>query len=219
MGVIDLITTAKFCAYDGKYLMVEPDSPLKRELLKKQVKEVEIRIVDGRSIRPLQRKKIFAIIKDISEWCGEDREYLRRYFLCDFCEDNNLEYFSLSDTDVTIARLFIDYLIRFCFSNSVPTNKPLFENTDDIYRYLYMCLEFCKCAVCNAKADIHHADAVGMGRDRNKIIHLGMKAVALCREHHNEAHNIGSGEFFRKHHIYGIELDEYLCTVLKLRKE
>lgn len=92
----------------------------------------------------------------------------------------------------------------------------MLNRTDDIYRYLYLCLAHRKCAICNDHADVHHVDRIGMGRDRERIVHEGLLAVALCRKHHNAAH-LGESELFEKYHIHGIALDKYLCQRLSLR--
>lgn len=65
------------------------------------------------------------------------------------------------------------------------------------------------------RPEIHHVDRIGMGRNRNKINHLGLRAIALCRKHHDET-EIRERELFEENHIYGIKLDKYLCKVLKL---
>lgn len=80
---------------------------------------------------------------------------------------------------------------------------------------MYMCLEHRKCAICNKPAEVHHVDRIGIGRDREKVVHVGLRAIALCREHHNEAH-IREKELFEENYIYGIKLDEYLCRCLSL---
>jgi hypothetical protein len=212
-----MIATARIVGYDGEILRVKPLSPIDRELLQKQVDEIEIRLTDGRKISADQRRKIFVLVRDISDWCGEEPEYIRKYLMFEFRITNGIKPFSLSDCDRTTAKDFISYLIDFCFNHCVPTRDTLLNRTDDINKYLYSCLAHRKCAVCNAKADIHHIDTVGMGRDRNKIIHLGMEAIALCRGHHEEAHKRGQA-FFDDYHIYGIKLDENLCNILNLRK-
>lgn len=211
-----MITTAKIKSYDGENLVVLPYVPLTREILQKRSSDVEIKLWDGREISPVQRRKIYATIRDVSAWSGHEPEELKQYFKWNFCSLDGRESFSLSDVDMTTAREFISYLIEFCFYNNVPTQDSMLNRTDDIGKYLYLCLEHRKCAVCNKKADVHHVDRVGMGRNRDEIIHLGMEAVALCREHHNEAHMMGDRSFFEKYHIYGIKLDEYLCKVLSL---
>ena len=216
-----LVTTAKVVGYDGCTMVVIPQQAISREMLQKNVNEIEIRLIDGRECSHNQRAKIFAIIRDISDWSGHDREDLRKYFTESFCEDNDTEYFSLSPhksnmADMTTARAFITYLIEFCLRWNVPTLKPLLDKAEDIGKYLYLCLENRKCAVCNSKAEIHHVDTIGIGRNRNTIIHKGMNAIALCHKHHMEAHNIGKNTFFLKYHVYGIQLDQYLCKVLKM---
>lgn len=207
---------AKIINYDGKYLKIKPSAVLSDELLRLNSNSVELSLNDGRTISEKQRKKIFAIIRDISLWQGDDPEVIRIYLTWDFCNINNLELFSLSDVDMTTAREFINYLIEFCFYHSVPTKQSLFDNSDDIKNYLYLCLKYRRCAICNMFADVHHTDVVGMGRNRNKIIHLGLRAIALCRGHHTEAHTKGKS-FFTDNHIYGIQLTKELCKELNLK--
>ena len=201
--------------YDGEKLTVKVDD-VSRELLQKQVGEVEIRLDDGRTITAEQRRKAYAIIGDVARWSGHEPEDAKSWLKFYFMAQTGADAFSLSDTDVTTAREFIDYLIQFCFENNVPTRTPLLMQCDDIGKYLYRCLEQRRCAICNAPADVHHVDAVGMGRNRDKIIHEGMNAIALCRVHHNEAHARGR-DFFNYYHVSGIKLDAYLCEKLNLR--
>lgn len=214
-----MITTAKIIGYDGDTLLIRPTACIDRELLQKQVDNIEIRLTDGREISAEQRRKIFAILRDISVWCGHEPEYIRMYTTFEFRLKTGIEPFSLSDCDMSTAKDYISYLIDFCFYNCVPTKDTLLNQTDDIGKYLYSCIEHRKCAVCNAKADIHHVDAVGQGRNRAHISHIGLEAMALCRVHHQEVHTMGDNSFCEKHHIYGIKLDQYLCEKLNLKKE
>lgn len=214
-----MITTARIIAYDGDTLVIRPTVPVDREMIQKQIGTVELRLTDGREISAEQRKKIFAILRDISIWSGHEPEYIRIFTMFYYRLKKGIEPFSLSDCDMSTAREYIDYLIEFCFVQGVPTKDTLLNQTDDIGRYLYSCLEHRRCAVCNAPADIHHVDAVGMGRNRDHISHVGLKAVALCRKHHTEAHTIGEETFFERYHIYGVKLDDYLCEKLNLRKD
>ena len=120
--------------------------------------------------------------------------------------------------DMTTAREFITYLIQFCFHWGVPTKDSLLTQTDDIGKYLYLCLENRRCAICNQPAEVHHVDRVGMGRDREAIVHVGLNAIALCRRHHEEAHRREKA-LFADYHIYGIKLDRHLCKVLSLNQK
>lgn len=207
---------AKIISYDGRYLKIKPSAVISEELLRLNSNTVELSLDDGRTISEKQRKKIFAIIRDISLWQGDDPEVLRIYLTWDFCNINGFDLFSLSTVDMTTAREFINYLIEFCFYHRVPTKQSLYDNTDDIQTYLYLCLKYRRCAICNMFADVHHTDVVGMGRNRNKIIHLGLRVVALCRGHHNQAHMQGKS-FFIDNHIYGIQLTKELCEKLNLK--
>lgn len=61
-----MITSANIVNYDGCNLIVRPQDYIGRELQQKQSKYVEIRIVDGRTISSLQRRKVYALIRDIA---------------------------------------------------------------------------------------------------------------------------------------------------------
>lgn len=213
-----MTTTAKIVGYDGEQLTIVPESYIDRELIAKSVGTVEIRLNDGRTITADQRKKIFALIADIARWSGNDPEYIRSHMTWEFCASRESNHFSLSDVDVTTARQFIDFLIDFCFSWNIPTRGSLLNQTDDLGRYLYMCLEHRKCAICNKPAQVHHVDRIGMGRDRESIVHEGLNAIALCAEHHDQAHR-GEAELFEHYHVHGIELDKYLCRCLNLKRK
>jgi hypothetical protein len=210
-----MITTAKIVKFDGNLLLVEPTDALDREIVKKHIGSVELRLNDGRLISNDQRRKIFAIIRDIAIWSGHEPEEIRALMTWDFICKAGGEWFSLSDVDMTTAKNFITWLIGFCFGWDIPTKDTLLHQTDDIGKYLYLCLEHRKCAICNAKADVHHVDRIGMGADRERVVHIGLKAIALCREHHDDAH-IREKDLFAENYIYGIKLDEYLCKCLSL---
>lgn len=210
-----MITSADIITYDGYNLIVRPYDKLGRELQQKQVRTVEVRIVDARTISAEQRRKIYAIIRDISDWNGDEPEWLKEYLKFLFCGERGFEYFSLSDCEKSIATEFISYLIDFCFYQNISTRDTLLNLTDDINKYLYSCLENRKCAICNKHGEVHHVDRVGMGFDREQIVHVGLRAICLCRNHHIKAHE-NENRLFKDNHIFGIRLDEYLCKKLNL---
>lgn len=178
---------------------------------------VEVRLNDGRTVTNEQRKKYYATLKDISDYSGELVEYLHDYFKAIYCYRNKIEHISMSNCSVTEARELINIVMDFILMNDIPLNDLGLNRTDDIDRYLYMCLINRKCAVCGKSADIHHCTGsrVGMGMDRNSIDNVGRQAIALCREHHSQAHMSEEG-FFSKWKIYGIKLDKYAVEKLKL---
>ena len=74
-----MITTAKILKAVDNQLILAPDADLSREIAKKHIGKVEIRLNDGRNISNEQRKKIFAIVRDIAIWSGHEPEYIRAF--------------------------------------------------------------------------------------------------------------------------------------------
>ncbi|NYM68938.1 putative HNHc nuclease, partial [Salmonella enterica] len=66
-------------------------------------------------------------------------------------------------------------------------------------------------------SDLAHRFAVGRGRDRTKINHFENQVLALCRDHHNEQHQIGMDTFNNKYHLTDswVDVDERLNKMLK----
>lgn len=213
-----MIVNGKIVRYKQGYLLIKTDVDILPVLQLQQPKTAEIRIDDGRSISVHQRKKIFAIIRDIAVYSGDDPEYFRRFLTWEYCSQREIEPFSLSEVDMSTASSFIDFLIEFCFIHNIPTKESLLGNSDDIDRYLYLCLKHRKCAICNMTAEVHHVNRIGMGRDREQVVHKGLLAISLCRTHHNAAHT-NEKALFDRYHIHGIKLDDELCKKLSLRSD
>lgn len=209
--------------YDEETLTIVAPFSDRYLLDKRQITECEIRLDDGRTISAQQRKHIYATLRDIADYTGYrmsgkgDLDEIKAVMKYSFIAATGSDYFSLSDCDMTTANEFLNYLIDFCLEHDIPTLDSLLERSPDISRYLYSCLANKRCALCGKKAELHHADHVGTGRNRKEIMHIGMRAEALCRIHHTECHNTGQQTFYSKHHIYGIKLDKYLCEILKLK--
>lgn len=70
--------------------------------------------------------------------------------------------------------MYIDFLIDFILEHNIGTKCNLSEMAGDIEKYIYSCLMHKRCCVCGKKADLHHVDRVGMGRNRDEIIHEGL---------------------------------------------
>lgn len=193
------------------------------EWIRKGFEECEVLLHDGRSISPRQRGKIRALISDICEWAGYETRYdadnINDTLKASYCALTGNEQFSLADCDMSTARGYINYLIEFVLANDIPCLDSILNRTDDLNATLYACLFHKKCVVCGKKASVHHVDTVGMGRDREHIVHVGMRAMALCDGpggHHDEAHKMGVNSFNEKYHVYGIELDKILVKQLRL---
>lgn len=195
-------------------------------LCKRQVRRVKVQLIDGRTLSDKQRRTCYALIGAIAEWSGDDKLSVKQYFKLEFwkehLEDLNDQIFSLSNAPMSLVCEFERFLVRFIVSNDVPTRWSLLRLADDTDDYIYSCLINRKCCICGRKADLHHIDRVGIGRDRDEIIHEGMEVLPLCREHHEQLHMQGDVAFLELYHIeHGITLDRTLCRIygLKKRKE
>lgn len=170
--------------------------------------QAELRLDDGRTISVDQRKKTYATIRDIADYTGHAPEELKELLKYYYMAETGENYFSLSDCTMTTARMYINYLLEFAFRWDIPLAESGLDRTDDINAYLYMCIKYRKCCLCGGEADIHHVQAIGMGRDRKDYDDSKHEKVALCRRHHSEAHQSGWQTFKDKNHIYGIIYQE-----------
>jgi hypothetical protein len=111
---------------------------------------------------------------------------------------------------------FITYLIDFIIRNDVPSDVSLIENCEDIGKMVYACLMAKKCCICGKPCDLHHCDAVGLGRDRTEINHLGLRCLPLCREHHSSLHSMGNKDFIEKYHLEPVKIDSKIAKLYHL---
>lgn len=212
-------TSGKILSVDRDVLTIRLSADIQGWCQDHLAREVEIRIDDGRTISPEQRRKIYATIRDIAEWSGDLPEAIKNYFKWSFCGDYGHKMFSLSDVDRDTARGYLSYLIDFCIRWRVPCSDPLWERCEDIERYMYRCVMTRTCCITGASgAQIHHVDRVGM-RSRDKICHIGMRVVPLTAELHQKVHTeSGEMEFYEKHHIVPIALNEEMVRHLHIGK-
>lgn len=187
--------------------IVIPDKDVSYYITDKKARSGELRIDDGRHISSEQRKKIYATIRDISDWSGyvpeEQKEWLK--FLHE--EQTGQPPFSLSDCTMDTAREFLNTILEYALKEGIPLSDKGVNRTDDIGRYLYYCLKHKKCAVCGLPGEIHHVDAIGMGRDRKQVDDTDYRKICLCRKHHTIAHQRGVRSFEEMYHVYGIRLE------------
>ena len=198
-----------------------PDWPM---LVKRAYEECLIQPIDGRSLSDKQRRMVYALLREISDYTGQSlestKEYLKLRFLADDLAETADKIFSLSSAPMSLICGYQRYLIRFILEYDIPCRFPLLEYVDDVQDYLYSCLLNKKCCICGGHTDLHHIDRVGMGRDRTDIIHEGLEVLPLCREHHQEAHTMPDAEFFARYHLPGgIVMDATLCRIYKLKRK
>ena len=211
---------------DGKTsLIMTVDEEIKDKLLKQRrynTIDAEIRIDDRRFISADQRKKIYASIRDISDFTGNPPEQLKEYLKFDYMSRTGEDYFSLSDCSMNRAKDFISHIIEFALIHNFPLSDLAINRTDDIDRYLYNCIKYRRCAISGSEnADIHHVTGsrLGMGRNRKKISHTGLELIALNRKWHSRVHAEGEDEIFDKYKIYGIKVGDEVLSKLKIRHD
>lgn len=224
-AVIDRVR-GKIVNYDERRGVVTIEAPYDNfpRMCRREYKEVEVQFIDSRPLSDKQRRSCYAMIREIADWSGDTTEAMKEVLKLDFWCGELLEIadsmFSLSNAPMSIVAAFQSWLARFIVRNDVPTRKPMLEYIDDVDDYVYACLINKKCPICGKKADLHHIDAVGMGRDRTEIIHEGLEVLPLCREHHTEMHTIGKGDFFNRYHLSnGIICDKTICRIYGLKRK
>lgn len=218
------VTTGRIVGYDekrGELLIRAPytDWPT---MTRREYKQVRCQLVDSRKHSDKQRRSVYAMIGEIAAYMGEypadAKEFLKLQFMADEIESTTDAIFSMRDAPMSLVAAFQSYLARFIVRHDIPTKKPMLEYVDDIRDYVYACIIHKKCVICGKRADLHHIDRVGMGRDREEIIHEGMEAISLCREHHELIHRKGEKEVFELYHLDGgIVLDKTLCKIYGLK--
>lgn len=193
-------------------------------LIKRQYNECLVQMIDSRELSDKQRRCCYALIREIADYTGNSigltKEYTKLKFMSDDMEHTFDRIFSLSNAPMSLVCAFQRFLVRFIIEQDIPTSFSLLGYVDDTADYVYSCLINKKCCICGRPADLHHTEAIGMGRDRNEIVHEGMPVLPLCREHHMEAHTMGQKAFEEKYHLDGgIILDKTLCRIYKLKKQ
>ncbi|BFK94366.1 putative HNHc nuclease [Blautia producta] len=188
----------------GTDLLVHVPGQIGELLLKKGIRTAEMRLDDGRHISVAQRKKIYATIRDIADYTGympeEEKEWLKYLHI----SRTGDAYFSLSTCSMDTAREFINTILEYAIEHGIPLSERGVERADDIGKYLFYCIKHKKCAVCGRDGEIHHVDAIGMGRDRRTVDDSYSRKICLCRTHHTIAHQRGMRAFEQMYHVYGI---------------
>jgi hypothetical protein len=177
---------------------------------------------DRYKVSRAQQKKAHALLQAICRWSGytplETEKTITKQMFLDSQLPTVADEFSLSDCSREIARMYITYLIDFCLLHDIPCGEPMWKLAEDIPKYVYMALVHKRCAVCGQKAELHHVDVVGMGRNRKEICHLGMRVLPLCRKHHTEIHTIGREDFLSRYILEPVKVDERVRDVYHLSK-
>lgn len=179
--------------------------------------EVEVKVVDKRIITDLQRRFIFALCDEIAYFTGDTKEYIRALLQQYDANLKGIPVESLSNCSMTYANGVIDTILNFCIDHEIPIRGEVIQEHQ--YRFTeqqtyMMCLKR-TCVICGARADIHHVDRVGMGNNRKKMSHVGLRVLPLCRKHHQEDHNTGEAKFLEMYHLTPVTVDEKMDYFIK----
>ncbi|HAR5680406.1 TPA: hypothetical protein I1465_002651, partial [Staphylococcus pseudintermedius] len=181
--------------------------------------EVDVNVVDPFKITGKQRRKIFALVKDIEEHTGQPMDYMRHMFI-EYVRTyyGYDERISLSNCTRTQASQIIEITLDWTFHNDIPLSYKTSNLLKQDKAFLYWSTVNRNCVICSKPhAELAHYHAVGRGRNRRKIDHTDNKVLALCREHHTEQHNIGINSFNDKYHLHDswVDVDDRLNKMLK----
>ena len=141
---------------------------------------------DSRMISRKQQGLIYALIRDISQYTGYPAEYIEQLVKSYHRLIMGLETFSLSQASCTMemAGRFIENLIQFCFDNEIPFLHQDWHMATDYRKVMYYYAINRKCMITGEpNAEVAHVEAVGMGRNRNKVDHTKHHIMTLSTAH------------------------------------
>ncbi|UXR68992.1 putative HNHc nuclease [Staphylococcus sp. IVB6246] len=184
--------------------------------------EVDVNVVDPFKITGKQRRKIFALCNDIEAHTGQPMDYMRHMFI-EYVRTyyGYDERISLSNCTRMQASQIIEITLDWTFHNDIPLSYKTSNLLKQDKSFLYWSTVNRNCVICGKPhSQLAHYKAVGRGRNRRKISHLGNKVLALCDLHHKEQHNIGMDSFNNKYHLHDswVDVDERLNKMLKGEK-
>ena len=211
-----------FPSKDGNYQLVVEGAELSGEQI--QLLDngfdilVDVKVHDPYKITTKQRKKIFALLNDIESATGQPREYLRSMFQ-DYVKvvEGYEEKISLSNCDKETASKIIEVIIQWVFIHNIPLNHKTSDLMKEDNYFIYLSTINRKCVICGGEnSDLAHREAVGSGRNRKKVNHIGERVLALCRRNHSEQHQIGVDSFDKLYHLENswIKVEEKLNNMM-----
>ena len=178
----------------------------------------DIEVPDHEKITHKQRRTIFLLCEDIELHLGQPKEAMRQDFQFELEIMNGYDPISLKNCSKKIARELIELIIAFMFHHQVPMRLKTSKLMKEDKSYLYWATINRNCVICGKpKAELAHYHAVGRGRNRRKINHIGNQVLALCPNHHREQHQIGIDSFNEKYKLHDswVDVDSRLNQMLK----
>lgn len=181
----------------------------------------EVEVPDNKKLSIEQRKKIFAMCRDIELHWGEPVESLRKRFQAELEIMNGYNEISLSNCSMRIARELIELIIAFMFHHQIPMRLETSMLMKEDKNYLYWATINRNCVICGQpNSDLAHLETVGRGMNRNKINHYDKHVLALCRKHHTTQHQMVIESFNKYYQLQNswIKVDDKLNAMLKGEK-
>lgn len=183
---------------------------------------VDVTVPDNKLLTNDQRKKIFALCRDIELYWGEPVEALRQRFQTELEIMNGYDRISLRDCTKRIASELIELIVAFMFHHQVPMRVETSELLQGEKAMLYWATVNRNCVICGSPgSDLAHYETVGRGMNRKTMNHHGKHVLALCRKHHNQQHDIGVNSFDDLYHLHNswIAVDDKLNSMLRGEKQ
>ena len=182
------------------------------EVNKKASGAIVVEIEEKEHISNEQRRLLYALWQDYEIYTGTPLDAVEAWFKYQYMLERNLDRFpSLSRGEMTkdMATDFITYTLEYYLNNGVPFAQQDWYKGADLNRVCYAMLMNRICFVCGkTHSDVAHVETVGAGRNRQKVDHSQHHFMCLCRQHHNEQHNIGIESFMKKYAVTAIKLDK-----------
>lgn len=151
---------------------------------------VEKYVEQQNQISPEQRKKIYAMFKDIANYSSDSPENMKEHMKSEFLKATQYDDFSLSNCEKELASSLIGFMIVFCFENGIPMSEEPDTYLKDIESWLSICLNQEKCCVCGKEGKPRKWD--------------GDTRISLCDIHLGHAKTVGRDEFKAKYKVWGI---------------
>lgn len=216
--------SSKIIKIEGQRVVLDLNEELNIERLKtfyegfKGDRQAEIKILDPRQFTVQQRRFIYALLGDIYDFTYQPIESLKQVFKLRYeaLTGQKISLADYSSNTVDDVTLYADIIINFMFEFDIPFSKGYEILPQNRAYFYYKCCVKRKCFICGKRADIHHFEAIGMGANRRHHDHSKHTFMALCREHHNEIHQVGSATFVNKYHVESIKLNEKAIKRLNL---
>jgi len=186
--------------------------------LKGRPLKIEVKVDDGeeknqqKMISQPQLNLIYQLLKDIALGInGEVTDTGIKEIKQEAQQRLHYEDFSLSkgycskEQATQMINVLIGMVLEFDVQTKVNVLKFMAEQPEEtIESYARYMLSIKKCTLCGRPGEIHHWDAIGMGRNRKTVDDSPLRQICLCREHHVEAETIGKDGFKNKYHIWGV---------------